>query len=250
MSESYGFLSTYPPTQCGLATFTASLAAGLRDGSSGTEVGVVRVVERPGHCSPAEVVHELISTSPGGEAAAAAALDEFDVAIIQHEYGIYGGLDGDSVIEIMRRLRAPAVVVLHTVLVAPTRHQRWVLEQVVACASAVVVMTETARRRLLTGYAVDPAKIVADRPRRPDRLGHPRAQGGRRHLVDPDVGSARAGQGHRVGGHGPRRSSATSTRYRATSSPERPIPRCSSATGSRIDGWSRLGRLRWASPTW
>lgn len=160
MPESYGFLSTYPPTQCGLASFTASMVTALGAGRSPAEVGVVRVLEREDHASPPEVVHRVLSGVPGSQAAAAAALDRYSVAIVQHEYGIYGGPDGDSVIGILRRLRVPAIVVLHTVLVEPSPHQREVLEQVVAAASAVVVMTGTARRRLLDGYQVDPTKVT------------------------------------------------------------------------------------------
>ncbi len=158
--KSYGFLSTYPPTQCGLATFTASLAAALGDGDSSAEVGVVRLVDRLDPNPSPEVVHQLVTGTPGAEGRAAAALNTYDVAIIQHEYGIYGGPDGDSVVAIMRRLRVPVIVVLHTVLASPTLHQRRVLEQVAHAASVVVVMTETARGRLLESYLVDAAKIA------------------------------------------------------------------------------------------
>jgi glycosyltransferase involved in cell wall biosynthesis len=82
------------------------------------------------------------------------------VAIVQHEYGIYGGRDGESVIEVLRRLRVPSIVILHTVLTHPTRHQRKVLEAVVALASAVVVMGETARTRLLEHYRIDARKLA------------------------------------------------------------------------------------------
>lgn len=157
--ESYGFLSTYPPTQCGLATFTASLAAALRDGPGAAEIGVVQVVEKAGGSSFIEVLHELPTAEPDGEAAAAEVLGRFGVVIVQHEYGIYGGRDGESVVQVMRRLRAPAIVVLHTVLERPTAHQRHVLEDVMGAASAVVVMTATARLRLLGNYLVDGAKV-------------------------------------------------------------------------------------------
>ena len=159
-STSFGFLSTYPPTQCGLATFTESLAFALRDGPRTAEIGVVRIVEHPEPIPSAEVVHHLLNTGLGEEAAAAAALDHFDLAIIQHEYGIYGGDDGDTIIEILRRLHVPSIVVLHTVLGQPSSHQRVVLEQVARAASVIVVMTATAKQRLLDGYRVDPAKIT------------------------------------------------------------------------------------------
>lgn len=157
MPESYGFLSTYPPTQCGLATFTASLATHV---ASAAEVGIVRIVDRLQPDARREVIHQLLTGVTGSEISAAAALDRFDVAVVQHEYGIYGGADGEAVIEILRRLQVPAIVVLHTVLASPTPHQRAVLEDVVRNAAAVVVMTRTAQRRLLDDYLVDPERVV------------------------------------------------------------------------------------------
>jgi glycosyltransferase involved in cell wall biosynthesis len=160
VSFSYGFLSTYPSTECGLATFTAALLAELRGPSSATAVGVVRIVDQPRRSERAEVVHHLITGSPGGEAEAAAILNNFDVAIVQHEYGIYGGPDGDQILEILGRVTVPVIVVLHTVLIEPTPHQREVLERVVAMADAVVTMTPTARRRLFDGYKVDRDRVT------------------------------------------------------------------------------------------
>ena len=157
MPDSYGFLSTYPPTQCGLATFTASLAVHV---ASAAEVGIVRVVDRFQPDPRPEVVHQLVTGAADSVAAAAEALDRFDVAVIQHEYGIYGGWDGEAVVEIMRRLHVPAIVVLHTVLTSPSAHQRAVLEAVVGDAAAVVVMTRTAQRRLMNGYRVEPERVV------------------------------------------------------------------------------------------
>ncbi|HEY0807843.1 MAG TPA: glycosyltransferase [Pseudonocardiaceae bacterium] len=152
-----GFLSTYPPTPCGLATFTASLRAALPDGAAG---GVVRVVDAVGASRPADVVGQLVPGSAASCRAAAGLLNRQDAVIIQHEYGIYGGADGDDVLGVLAMLSVPAVVVLHTVLTAPTPHQRFVLNAVVAAAAAVVVMTETARARLIAGYRVDAHRIA------------------------------------------------------------------------------------------
>jgi polysaccharide biosynthesis protein PslF len=157
---SYGFLSTYPPTECGLATFTAALLAELRDGPPRSPVGVVRIVDGPRRSARREVVHHLIAGSPGGETEVAGVLSDFDVAVVQHEYGIYGGPDGDQILAVLDRLTVPVIVVLHTVLVAPTPHQREVLERVLAVADAVVTMTPTARRRLLNGYDLDPDQVA------------------------------------------------------------------------------------------
>jgi glycosyltransferase involved in cell wall biosynthesis len=175
---SYGFLSTFPPTECGLATFTAALLAELRDGPTPSAVGVVRIVEAVSCSQPAEVVHHLVASAPGGESEAADVLSGFDVVIAQHEYGIYGGPDGDQILAILDELTVPVIVVLHTVLVEPTPHQREVLERVLAAADAVVVMTPTARRRLLTGYPVDPQRVTLIPHGAPDNRVPPTARNG------------------------------------------------------------------------
>ncbi|MEV0566828.1 glycosyltransferase [Dactylosporangium sp. NPDC050588] len=160
MTISYGFLSTYPPTQCGLATFTASLLRALTTSAPGDRAGVVRVVDSPTYLDRPEVIAQLALHSPASEEPAAAVLDRHDVVIVQHEYGIYGGADGVDLLPLLRRLRSPVIVVLHTVLGRPSTHQKLVLEQVVALAGAAVVMTEAARTLLLAEYDVAPDKIT------------------------------------------------------------------------------------------
>lgn len=154
---SYGILSTYPPTPCGLATFTAALSEGLV--SNGAAVGIVRVADGSS-TSSARVLTELDNDVPASVAEATTRLSDCDVAVVQHEYGLYGGTDGDEVLDILRGLTVPSIVVAHTVLLEPTDHQRAVLEAVVDAASAVVVMTEAARDRLCLGFDVDASKVT------------------------------------------------------------------------------------------
>jgi glycosyltransferase involved in cell wall biosynthesis len=155
MSLSYGVLSTYPPTQCGLATFSQALVESLQSRSD--RVGVVRVVD-PGEL-PSLVDHQWIRGSQSGAEAAAAALNNYDVAVIQHEYGIFPGPDGDEVLLVARALRVPTITVLHTVLVTPSDHQREILEELARHSSVLVTMTQTARQRLVAHYDVDPEMI-------------------------------------------------------------------------------------------
>ncbi len=152
--RSFGILSTFPPTPCGIATFSAALAAGLV--VHGAAVDVVR-------CGDEEEIEDplvVASMVAGGEPLAAAdALNGVDVAIVQHEYGIYGGDDGDDVLGVLDALSVPSIVVAHTVVRHPTAHQRLVLEGVCDAADAVVVMTEHARRRLIEDFDVDAGRV-------------------------------------------------------------------------------------------
>jgi glycosyltransferase involved in cell wall biosynthesis len=160
----FGFLSTYPPTRCGLATFTEALAGELTMDDA-CEPVIVRVLDvRDSTPSPAvvgriPVAAELIARDRVSMRAAVRALDVCDVAIVQHEYGIYGGPDGDEIIPLLRSLSTPAIVVLHTVLSEPTPHQRAVLETVCKLADTVVVMTGNARAILNRSYNVKPSKV-------------------------------------------------------------------------------------------
>jgi len=158
MSTRFGFVGTFPPTQCGLATFTAALRGALLH-STTDEGWVVRLLDEPAPRPGEEVVAQLIANDSASLHQAAAQLNRCDVAIMQHEYGVYGGSDGSEILHLLDEVQVPCVVVLHTVLTDPTPHQRQVLESVMARADAVVAMTMTARERLAAGYAVDVAKV-------------------------------------------------------------------------------------------
>jgi polysaccharide biosynthesis protein PslF len=151
----FGFVSTYPPTVCGLATFTASLVRELSSAGSEPPL-VVRLVDGPVLDGAADA--QLVAGDGGSMRRAVDVLNDRDVAVVQHEYGVYGGPDGDEVLALLAELTVPVVVVLHTVLSQPTVRQRWILEAAAAAADAVVVMTDAARLRL-GGYDVDLNKV-------------------------------------------------------------------------------------------
>ena len=155
--RSFGILSTFPPTSCGIATFSAALAAGLI--ANGGSVDVVRTGSTPALEDPL-VLASLDDGSPSRLATAIDTLNSTDIAIVQHEYGIYSGDDGAAILDVMAGLVVPTMVVAHTVVSHPTANQRWILERVCDAADIVVLMTETAHARLLEGFDVDPSKAV------------------------------------------------------------------------------------------
>ncbi len=159
----FGFLSTYPPTRCGLATFTDSLASAIPRPSD-PDARVVRVDDRVPTGPPVlgprtEVVGDLRPGDTASRASAAAVLSASDVVIVQHEYGIYGGRDGDEILDVLARISAPCIVVLHTVRESPTAHQRWLLDRIAGLASSVVVMTGAAKALLAGRYSVPMGKV-------------------------------------------------------------------------------------------
>ena len=157
---SIAFLSTYPPTSCGLATFTAALRGAIADGRGSDDgLGVVRLVDSPIADAGQEVVYEHRNADPSSLQRAIEAINQFDVAVVQHEFGIYGGPDGEEVLDLLSDLDIPVIVTLHTVLTRPSSSQQSILERVSALAERTVVMSDTACRRLVSGYDVDPGSV-------------------------------------------------------------------------------------------
>ena len=183
MPRSFGFLGTYPPTQCGLATFSRSLMRGLAAPGTGDTAGIVRVMDRPVTSTDPEVAGHLHVNASGSHVAAAAALNNFDVAIVQHEYGIYGGPDGDQVLAVLDQVRVPVVTVAHTVLEKPSQHQADVLRQIISASDAMVTMTDAARDRLIRRYGTEPGKVTVIRHGASPRLAADIPAGGTRPVI-------------------------------------------------------------------
>lgn len=181
---SIGFVSTYPPTVCGLASFTESLRdAVAANRGSGAGLGVLRLVDRVedgwGHGS----VHVHRRGDPWSLRAAVRRLDRFDAVSIQHEFGIYGGPDGREVLDLVDRLDVPIATTLHTILDRPTDHQRAIIERLVAASARTVVMSRTASERLVTHYDVDPDLVTVIPHGTHPRFAGPSLTSGARPLV-------------------------------------------------------------------
>lgn len=157
---SVGFVGTYPPTVCGIASYTASMVNALaaqhpHDG----RVGVVSLTSRNVGVADPPVVFRHRVGDPGSLRGAIDTLNGYDAVSIQHEFGIFGGRDGAEVVDLMSGLTVPTAVTLHTVLTEPTTHQRAIVERMCVLASRVVVMGQTAADRLAREYRVDPGRI-------------------------------------------------------------------------------------------
>lgn len=157
-------VGTFPPTECGLATFAAALGAAMGDVASShasgpCRYGVVEVVDAR-RLARDEVVFQVERGDGRSLEAASDWLNGFDVVLLQHEFGIFGGEDGDEVLQVLSGVNRPVVTVLHTVLASPSSNQRFIVEELARRSAAVVVMTEAAMVRLLDQHDVDPERVV------------------------------------------------------------------------------------------
>ncbi len=156
------FLTTFPPSRCGIGTFTRSLVEALaRERGSGDSLGVIRLMTKG---APDDrdhrVVARVVPGAPGWAAAAAAAAAGFEALSIQHEYGIYGRDDGIALLDLLGRVEMPVFTTLHTIPAQPSPRQRLILNELAARSDRLMVMAEVARDRLLESYRADPGRVV------------------------------------------------------------------------------------------
>jgi polysaccharide biosynthesis protein PslF len=152
-----GILSTHVPTMCGMAGFSAALAHGLTEG--GAQVNIVRVADGQTSSDP-HVVGELVNGSAASIAACADLLNRNRIAIVQHDFDVYGGTDGVEILDVLGALQVPSIVIAHTIPADPTPQQRSVLQSIAALATRVVVMSDAANARLCDDFDVDRRKVV------------------------------------------------------------------------------------------
>lgn len=166
-------VSTYPPRACGIGTFAEDLRSTLKGASGIARVDLVAVVNEPSRPQRRGVLATITQAVRGDYVRTARMLGrlDVDVVLLQHEYGIFGGRDGEYVLSFAQELSQPLVVTLHTVLSEPTPHQAKVLGELCAEAELVLVMTDTASRLLVESGACEPSKVRVVPHGAPKRLG-------------------------------------------------------------------------------
>lgn len=154
-------LGTYLPKQCGIATFSNDLRNSLLVNDVGVDVVAISD-DAYEYDYPYEVKFNIRQTEKSDYKKAARyinQLNDIDAVIIQHEYGIFGGLGGSYVMEFVKHLQKPYLVVTHTVLPKPTKEQKHILSKLCLHAAGVVCMTEQSKKLLSKLYAVNADKI-------------------------------------------------------------------------------------------
>ncbi len=154
-------VGNFAPRKCGIATFTTDIFEQLAEFHSEMAVDVYALDDPTQPLEYAETVHRIACDDPEAYARAARRINEagVDAVWVQHEYGIFGGRDGEMVLDFVDRLAAPLVLTLHTVLSDPSERQRAILKHLIARASRIMVMSQYSRELLERDYDV-PGRVL------------------------------------------------------------------------------------------
>lgn len=153
-------VSTYPPRECGIASYTKALVESI--GHKRFVHWVLAIGDGKRCYQYDQSVRLVIDADNSSEFVKAARfLNESEAAAVslQHEYGIFGGEWGSHILDLVSRLEKPLITTFHTVLRTPPPAARKILGEL-ACASKYVIVTLRRTARLLVDvYDVPEGKV-------------------------------------------------------------------------------------------
>jgi glycosyltransferase involved in cell wall biosynthesis len=163
------YISTYPPRECGIATFNQNLmravgtnfperesilkgdfVVALTDSEDIHEYEYpeeVKYVVRQNHQKDYIRAANFINTS------------NVDACIMEHEFGIYGGESGIYILPLINRLEKPLISILHTILKDPSYVQRIIIREIAEQSAKIIVMSQRAVEFLTDIYEIPVEKI-------------------------------------------------------------------------------------------
>lgn len=149
-------VSSYPPRECGIATFTNDIVNALDVVFGDTlpvEVCALQTREQDFQY-PEEVSYVLPVDSLVHYRLVAEKINErndIGLVCIQHEFGLFRGEYGDHILSFILALNKPIVTVFHTVLPNPDEKRKKVVYALTDLSDKVVVLTKKSKE-ILTDY--------------------------------------------------------------------------------------------------
>jgi glycosyltransferase involved in cell wall biosynthesis len=155
------FLSTFPPTQCGIATYTQDTIKGITDvfGKSVT-CEICELVNEP-KAKPTQAF--TLNTKDKAEYAKVAEQINNDKSVklvhIQHEFGLFGGNYGDYLLDFLNVNKKPLTYTFHSVIQNPNNELKTFVKLLLSYSNSVFVMTNQSKDILIRDYDID-EKII------------------------------------------------------------------------------------------
>ena len=146
------YVGTFPPRECGIATFTQDLTNAIdKEFTPGIKSKMLAINDNSTsiYNYPQKVIMQINETDIEDYLNQANAINrstQIKLVNIQHEYGIFGGDWGNYLLPFLELLKKPVVITLHTVLPHPKRFIKKTTQAICEKSSGVVVMTKSAAR--------------------------------------------------------------------------------------------------------
>ncbi|MHC4290630.1 MAG: glycosyltransferase family 4 protein [Planctomycetota bacterium] len=161
-SRKVAFVSSFLPRRCGIATFCNDLTQNISAcASDAFDPLVVAMVSSHGHQYGSPVKFEIRKNVKNDYVCAADYLNfsHVDLVSVQHEFGLFGGSAGAYLNLLLKRIDAPVITTLHTILNEPAPEYRQSMIDVCELSEKIIVMNVRGVSMLRDIYGIDPKKI-------------------------------------------------------------------------------------------
>lgn len=153
-------VSSYVPRKCGIATYTKDLVEQLQKKRNTIEIVAMNdPITKLTYQSPVSYIINQHEKKDYESVAWELNKKEIDFVHIQHEFGLFGGADGEYILDFARLLKKPLVATFHTVLLEPSPNQKRIIQELARLSRVCVVMEAIAQDRLESIYAISPHDI-------------------------------------------------------------------------------------------
>lgn len=158
-------VSSYPPRECGLATFSNDIVNAVNNVFGDTlpiEVCALQNSDQQFEYND-EVKYILPVDSLEDYRLVAEKINErSDIALvcIQHEFGLFRGEYGDYILSFILALNKPIVTVFHTVLPNPDEKRKKVVHAIVDLSDKIIVLTNRSKETLTNYYNCPMSKAL------------------------------------------------------------------------------------------
>lgn len=156
------FLSTFPPTQCGIATFTLDSISAITDVFG--ENLACEICDISENIIVNQKVRFTINPKLKADYSRIAREINKDDAIklvhIQHEFGLYGGTYGNYLLDFLDVLKKPVTFTFHSVIPNPNENLLAFVKLLISYSNSVIVMTQQSKKLLVNDYGINENNIA------------------------------------------------------------------------------------------
>jgi len=154
------FVSTYPPSVGGIATFTEDIITTM-DYTGAVNTHVVAITKEEGYTYSNKVIAKIRQKEREDYIEIARKLNQsrINLVVIEHKFGLYGGDQGEYILDLVNYLKIPIIATLHTILSEPTPKQKYIINVLGEKCEKLITMSHNTKEMLHTIYGVDEEKI-------------------------------------------------------------------------------------------
>lgn len=159
------FITSYPNRECGIATYSQDLVNALQAKFGlcySITICALEANEKKYNYSP-EVKYTLHTANLNEYRILAELINsnsQIKIVLVEHEFGLFGGTNGDYFLQLLALIRKPVITTFHTVLPEPDEARKKLVQTIAVLSKHIIVMTKNSDTILQTEYKIAGEKII------------------------------------------------------------------------------------------